>query len=139
MSPPPPPAPIDPETFPREFRDGVLAFILGAMSMTARLLLSTEKVSWGWAARRVIAAAITAVVVHSALQDYITNPGALIGAVGAIAYASPEALDALIRWIKAKSKQEIKKVDSTPTKNKKQSGLSIRQYKVRKYLRSDAK
>jgi len=135
MSPPPPP--IDPETFPREFRDGVLAGILGALSMTARLLLSTEKVSWGWAARRVLAAAITAVVVHSALQEYITSPGLLIGAVGAIAYASPEALDALIRWIRAKSQREVEKVEGKPAANKKQPVLSIRQYKSRKPLRSD--
>jgi len=136
MSPPPP---IDPDTFPREFRDGVLASILGALSMIARLLLSTEKVSLGWAARRVIAASITAVVVHSALQEYITSSGLLIGAVGAIAYASPEALDGLIRWIRAKSQREVEKVEGKPGANKKQPVLSIRQYKARKSLRSDTK
>ena len=103
--------------------------------MTARLLLSTDKVSWGWAARRVLAASITAVLVHSALQGYIASPGLLIGAVGAIAYASPEALDALIRWIKAKSQREVEKVEGKIAVNKKQSVLSIRQYKARKSLR----
>ena len=131
----PPPSPIDPETFPREFRDGILAAIIGGLSMTARLLLSTDKVSWGWAARRVLAASITAVLVHSALQGYIASPGLLIGAVGAIAYASPEALDALIRWIKAKSQREVEKVEGKIAVNKKQSVLSIRQYKARKSLR----
>lgn len=134
MSPPPP---IDPEIVPNEFRDGILAAIIGGLSMTARLLLSTDKVSWGWAARRVLAASITAVLVHSALQGYITSSGLLIGAVGAIAYASPEALDALIRWIKAKSQREVEKVEGKTDGHKKQSVLSIRQYKARKSLRQD--
>ena len=110
-------SPVDPESIPKELRDGVVASVIGGLSMCARLLLSTERVSWGWVARRVLAAAITAVVVGYAVQDYISSPGLRMGAIGAISYASPEALDALLRWVKAKAEREVEKV-SKPAKAK---------------------
>lgn len=110
-------SPVDPESIPKELRDGVVASVIGGLSMCARLLLSTERVSWGWVARRVLAAAITAVVVGYAVQDYISSPGLRMGAIGAISYASPEALDALLRWVKARAEREVEKV-SKPAKSK---------------------
>jgi len=103
-------SPIDPESIPKEVRDGVVASVIGGLSMCARLLLSTEKQTWGWVARRVLAAAITAVVVGYAVQDYISSPGLRMGAIGAVSYASPEALDALLRWVKARADREVEKV-----------------------------
>jgi hypothetical protein len=113
MSPPPPP--IDPESIPKEFKDGVVASTIGALSMAARLLLSTEKQTWGWAARRVMAASIAAVLANYALTDYITSSSLRTAAVGGLAYASPEALDALLRWVKARAEREVEKV-SKPAK-----------------------
>ena len=110
-------SPIDPESIPKEVRDGVVASVIGGLSMCARLLLSTEKQTWGWVARRVLAAAITAVVVGYAVQDYISSPGLRMGAIGAVSYASPEALDALLRWVKARADREVEKV-SKPAKPK---------------------
>mgnify|MGYP000222730585 CR=1 FL=1 len=55
MSPPPP---IDPDSVPKELKDGAVASILGGLAMTARLLLSTEPVTVGWVVRRVLAAAV---------------------------------------------------------------------------------
>jgi len=115
MSPPPP---IDPESMPKELRDGVLASVIGGLSMAARLLLSTEKQTWGWAARRVIAASIAAVLANYALTDYIVSSSLRTAAVGGLAYASPEALDALLRWIKARAEREVEKV-SKPKSNAK--------------------
>jgi hypothetical protein len=115
MSPPPPP--IDPESIPKEFKDGVVASTIGALSMAARLLLSTEKQTWGWAARRVMAASIAAVLANYALTDYITSSSLRTAAVGGLAYASPEALDALLRWVKARAEREVEKV-SKPAKSK---------------------
>lgn len=103
-------SPVDPESIPKELRDGVVASVIGGLSMCARLLLSTEKQTWGWVARRVTAAAITAVVVGYAVQDYISSPGLRMGAIGAVSYASPEALDALLRWVKARAEREVEKV-----------------------------
>lgn len=108
-------APFNPEDIPKEAREGFVAGIIGAMAMTARLLLSQDKQTWGWAARRVAAASITAVLSNYAAQDYITSSSLRTAAVGAISYASPEALDALLRWIKARAEREVEKV-SKPSK-----------------------
>jgi hypothetical protein len=104
MSPPPP---IDPESFPKELKDGVIASILGGLAMTARLLLSTEPVSLGWVVRRVLAAAITAALVGYAIADHIESPGLKMGVVGAAGYAAPECLDYLMRYIKSKGDAEV--------------------------------
>jgi hypothetical protein len=104
MSPPPP---IDPESFPKELKDGVIASILGGLAMTARLLLSTEPVSLGWVVRRVLAAAITAALVGYAITDHIESPGLRMGVVGAAGYAAPECLDYLMRYIRNKGDAEV--------------------------------
>jgi hypothetical protein len=113
MSPPPP---IDPESIPKELKDGVVAAVIGAFSMAARLLLSEEKHTWGWVARRVMAASITAAVAGYALTEYIASPGLRMGAIGALAYASPEALDAMLRAIKARAEREVDKVSKSKPK-----------------------
>ena len=113
MSPPPP---IDPDSIPKELKDGVVASVIGAFSMAARLLLSTDKQTWGWAFRRVGAASIAAVLANYALADYIASSSLRTAAVGGLAYASPEALDALLRWVKARAEREVEKV-SKPKPN----------------------
>jgi hypothetical protein len=85
--------------------------------MAARLLLSEEKHTWGWVARRVCAASLTAAISGYALTEYISSPGLRMGAIGALAYSSPEALDALLRWVKARAEREVEKV-SKPAKSK---------------------
>ena len=105
MSPPSPP--IDPESLPKELKDGVVASVLGGLAMTARLLLSTEPVSLGWVVRRVLAAAITAALVGYGIQDHIQSPGLRMGVVGAAGYAAPECLDYLMRYIKARGEKEV--------------------------------
>ena len=121
-------SPVDPESIPKELRDGVVASVIGGLSMCARLLLSTEKQTWGWVARRVLAAAITAVVVGYAVQDYIQSPGLRMGAIGAVSYASPEALDALLRAIKARAEREVERV-SGKAKPPKSNGKAKRKRK----------
>ncbi len=104
MSPPPP---IDPESLPKELKDGVVASALGGLAMTARLLLSTEPVSLGWVVRRVFAAAITAALVGYGIQDHIQSPGLRMAVVGAAGYAAPECLDYLMKYIKARGEKEV--------------------------------
>ena len=113
MSPPPP---IDPESFPKELKDGVIASILGGLAMTARLLLSTEPVYVGWVVRRVLAAAITAALVGYGIQDHIESPGLKMAVVGAAGYAAPECLDYLMRYIKARGDKEVAAVSGKPKK-----------------------
>lgn len=106
----PPPAPVDAESTQSIVKDGLVASILGGLAMTARLLLSTEPVSPGWVLRRVSAAAITAAIVGYGIQDHISSPGLRMAAVGAAGYSAPEALDYLIKIVKAKGEAELAKV-----------------------------
>jgi hypothetical protein len=115
MSPPPPP--LDPESIPKELKDGVVASTIGAFSMAARLMLSDEKHTWGWVARRVMVASLVACLSGYVLMEYISSPGLRMGAIGALAYSSPEVLDALLRWVKARAEREVEKV-SKPAKSK---------------------
>lgn len=108
MSPPTPP--LDHDNTQAMVKDGAVASILGGLAMTARLLLSTEPVTAGWAIRRVSAASIVAVLVNYTTKDYISNHSLQIAAVGATAYAAPECLDYLLRWVKAKGEAEVAKV-----------------------------
>jgi hypothetical protein len=110
----PPPPPIDPESLPKELKDGIVASVLGGLAMTARLLLSTEPVSLGWVVRRVLAAAITAALVGYGIQDHIQSPGLRMAVVGAAGYAAPECLDYLMKDIQARGEKEVAAVVGKP-------------------------
>ena len=109
-------APFNPDEMPPELKDGVVASILGGLAMTARLLLSTEPVSFGWVVRRVLAAAITAALVGYGVQDHIQSVGLRMAAVGAAGYAAPECLDYLLKYVKAKGEAEVAKVTKGGTR-----------------------
>jgi hypothetical protein len=110
-------SPIDPESIPKELKDGVVASVLGGLAMTARLLLSTEPVSFGWVVRRVLAAAITAALVGYGIQEHISSPGLRMAVVGAAGYAAPECLDYLMRYINARGEREVAAVAGKPKSN----------------------
>ena len=109
-------SPIDPDSISPQVKDGVVAGILGGLAMVARLLLSTEPVSFGWVVRRVLAAAITAALVGYGIQDHIQSPGLRMAVVGAAGYAAPECLDYLMRYIKARGDKEVSAVVGKPKK-----------------------
>ena len=123
MSPPPP---IDPESIPKELKDGIVASVLGGLAMTARLLLSTEPVSLGWVVRRVLAAAITAALVGYGIQEHIQSPGLRMGVIGAAGYAAPECLDYLMRYIKARGQKEVDGVTAAKSNAKSKATASKR-------------
>ena len=102
-----PPSPIDPESLPKELKDGVVASVLGGLAMTARLLMSTTPVSPGWVIRRVLAAGITSCLAGYAIAEHIQSPGLRMGAIGAIGYCAPEALDYLLKAFKARAEKEV--------------------------------
>jgi len=116
------------DDLPPEAKSGLVAAIIGGLAMTARLLLSTTPVSPGWVARRVLAASITAAVAGFALTDYITSPGLRMGAIGAIGYSAPEALDWFMAWAKKRAEKEIGKVET----NEKESPKPKAQHKPAK-------
>jgi hypothetical protein len=107
-------SPIDPESIPKELKDGVVAATIGAFSMAARLMLSDEKHTWGWVARRVMVASGVACLSGYVLVEYIQSPGLRMGAIGALSYASPEVLDALLRAVKARANREADRIAGSP-------------------------
>jgi hypothetical protein len=107
-------APVDPESIPKELKDGVIAATIGAFSMASRLMLSDEKHSLGWVARRVMVAAGVACMSGYVLVEYIASPGLRMGAIGALSYASPEVLDALLRAVKARANREADRIAGNP-------------------------
>ena len=101
-------SPIDPNDLPSGLKDGLLASLLGGLAMTARLLLSTEPVTMGWVIRRVLAASIVASLIGFAIQDQIHSTGLRMAVVGASGYVAPEAVDFLLKYVKARGQAEVK-------------------------------
>jgi hypothetical protein len=104
MSPTPNPSPED---MSQVAKDGVIAGSLGSAAMVARLLLSTEPVTFGWVVRRIFAAAITAAFVGWAVSEHIQSVPLRFAATGAAGYAAPEVLDYLLKYIKAKGEAKV--------------------------------
>lgn len=100
-------------------KDGVIGSILGGLAMTARILLSTEPVSFGFVLRRSLAASITAALVGLATKDHFTSTGLWLAAVGGAGYAAPEVADYFLRYVKAKGEQKLKEVSGAKGKTKK--------------------
>ncbi len=109
-------SPFNPEEIPPQVKDGIVAGILGGLAMVARLLLSTEPVSFGWVVRRVLAAAITAALVGYGIQDHIASTGLRMGVIGAAGYAAPECLDYLLKYVKARGEKEVAAVTAKERK-----------------------
>lgn len=105
-------APVNLEDIPAEAKSGIVAAIIGGLAMTARLLLSTTPVSPGWVARRVLAAGITSAIAGYAIAEHIQSPGLRMGAIGAIGYSAPEALDYLMAFLKKRAEKEMGKVET---------------------------
>ena len=99
-------------------KDGVISSLLGLLGMTARLLLSTTPVSLGWVIRRILAASITACFVGYAVEQYIASVPLRMAVVGCFGYVSPEALDYLMRYLKARGEQEVTKYEKKPKQPK---------------------
>ena len=110
-------SPFNPEEIPPQVKDGIVAGLLGGLAMVARLLLSTEPVSFGWVVRRVLAAAITAALVGYGIQDHIASTGLKMGVIGAAGYAAPECLDYLLKYVKARGEKEVAAVTGKTKRN----------------------
>mgnify|MGYP006921372475 CR=1 FL=1 len=107
-----PPSPVDPESIPKEVKDGAVASILGSLAMTARLLLHTgpEPITFFWVVRRVSVAAIVAAFVGWGIQDHISSASLRMAVIGACGYAAPEVADYVLKYIKARGEAEVAKV-----------------------------
>ena len=99
-------------------KDSIIASILGGFAMTARILLSTEPVTFGFVLRRFLAAAITAAIVGLATKEHFTSTGLWLATVGGAGYAAPEVADYFLRYVKAKGEQKLKEVKGGKAKAK---------------------
>ena len=100
-------------------KDGVIASILGGLAMTARLLMSEEPVTVGWVIRRLFAASITAVMIGYGIKDHIQSESLRLCVIGGCGYCAPEICDYLIKYVKARGDNELKKVKNRGKKKNK--------------------
>lgn len=121
-------APVTPPESPDIWADAIKAAPLGAAAMLARGLLSTERLSWAWIARSAAAAAVVSVLAGMALRDYVASESLRYACIGLAGFASPEIVDAAIRWVKAKAEAKVAqaraelKTSSTKHGNKRKGG-----------------
>ena len=108
-----------PEDFTGLAKDGLVAFILGGLAMTARLLMSEEPVTFGWVLRRLSAASITAVLVGYGVKDYISSESLRLCVIGGCGYCAPEITDYLIKYVKARGEKEVNNVKTKARGKKK--------------------
>ena len=108
-----------PEDYNGLVKDGIIASILGGLAMTSRLLMSEEPVTPGWVIRRLLAASITAVLVGYGVKDYIQSESLRLCVIGGCGYCAPEICDYLIKYVKARGDNELKKVKSRGKKKNK--------------------
>lgn len=91
---------------------------IGAAAMLARILMSQEKVSVGWVARRLFFAGITACLVGWATDGYLQSPGLRFAAVGLAGYAAPEIADFAIAKLRQRMDSELKGGGKAKSKKK---------------------
>jgi len=122
---PPPPAPTESLTdavgIPTEVKDGIIASILGGLAMTARMLLSTDPVTFGYVVRRFFAASITAMLVGLGTKDHFSSTGLWLAVSGGSGYCAPEVADYFLRWVKAKGEAKVREAQGNQTRGKKKS------------------
>jgi len=110
-------SPVDPEQMQPAIKDGLIASLVAGLSMTARILLSAEPVSFFWVLRRIISASIIGPIVGYCIQDHITSNGLKMACISIVGYSAPECLDFLLRWVKAKGEKEVAKVQGVKKRN----------------------
>lgn len=120
---PPPTAPSneigDAIGIPTEVKDGIIASILGGLAMTARMLLSTDPVSFGFVVRRFFAASITAMLVGLGTKEHFSSTGLWLAVSGGSGYCAPEVADYFLRWVKAKGEAKVKEAEGKQPRGKK--------------------
>ncbi len=92
------------ESFIEQLRNGgFMASIIGMAGMIARLLLSNEPgMTWGKAARYVLAAGIVAWMVGQGLKDVEMSQGLKDACIGIAGASASQVVDFSIAWVKAR-------------------------------------
>lgn len=99
---------------------GFTAALIGMAGMVARLLLSNEPgMTWGKAARHVLAAGIVAWLADQALSEIAMAKGLKTACIGVSGATATHIVDFAIEWVKAKKGQEIAKIKRGSNNGKK--------------------
>lgn len=100
---------------------GLTAILIGMAGMVARLLLSNEQgMTWGKAARHVLAAGIVAWLVNQGLKEVAMAEGLKTASLGVAGATATHIVDFAIDWVKARGKAEVDKLTKKgPTSAKK--------------------
>ena len=94
---------------------GFTAVLIGMAGMVARILLSNDQtMTWGKAARHVLAAGIVAWLVSQGLQEVAMAEGLKTACLGIAGATATHIVDFAIEWVKAKGQSEVAKL--TPKK-----------------------
>ena len=98
---------------------GFTAAIIGMAGMVAKILLSNDDtMTWGKAARHVLAAGIVAWLVSQGLKEVAMAEGLKTAALGVSGAAATHIVDFAIEWVKAKGKAEVAKVTKGATRGR---------------------
>lgn len=100
---------------------GLTAILIGMAGMVARLLLSNEQgMTWGKAARHVLAAGIVAWLVNQGLKEVAMAEGLKTASLGVAGATATHIVDFAVDWVKARGKAEVDKLTKKgPTSAKK--------------------
>jgi|APGre2960657404_1045060.scaffolds.fasta_scaffold01485_11 hypothetical protein len=98
---------------------GFTAAVIGMAGMVAKILLSNdETMTWGKAARHVLAAGIVAWLVSQGLKEVSMAEGLKTACLGVSGAAATHVVDFAIEWVKAKGRAEVAKVKKGATRGK---------------------
>ena len=92
----------------RLLADGAKSAALGAGAMTARILMSNEKQSFGYVARRMGVACIVGFFSSMFVAEYISSIKLQFCCVAALSYAAPEVCDFTLNIVREKLKAQAK-------------------------------
>ena len=78
--------------------------------MVARMLLSTEPLTFGWIVRRLIAASNIGVFAGLALQEHVSSLVMRFACIGLAGAAANEIMEGAIKWVNSKINKEVQSV-----------------------------
>ena len=92
----------------RLLADGAKSAALGAGAMTARILMSSDKQSFGYVARRMGVACIVGFFSSMFVSEYVSSIKLQFCCVAALSYAAPEVCDFTLNIVREKLKAQAK-------------------------------
>ena len=95
-------APIGPEDGEKLTQEAMRFLPIGAAAMLARILMSQEKVSVGWAT-----------------DGYLTSQGLRFAAVGLAGYAAPETADYALAMLRKRAEEKLAESPQRKARTKK--------------------